>query len=142
MRLIQLVFVSSYVDDYGLDLPKFIERLVFENDALPVRGMTLFANGNIIQLLEGDDSIVNGIFQKLPNDSKQFGVFELLNSPLVNYCLSETSIGYSAHEFKLTSGQSSKISMFQLSQVEVDKRIIESPGKVLMMQFASDYGQT
>ena len=141
MQLTQLVYVSSYVNDHGLDLPNFIETFISANDQSTARGMTLFASGNIIKLLEGDLSVVNDIFNKLSNTAKQFGSIELLRNPIAQQCLSETSIGYSSPEFKPNSNLSSKIALFKLSPDEVDKRIAESLGKVLMMQFASDYGQ-
>lgn len=140
MQLTQLVYVSSYVNEYGFDLPDFIETLVLTHDELDVRGMTLFANGNIMQLLEGDHSVVTDVFGKLRHDARQVGMLELLKKPLENYCLSETSMAFRSHELALISKSTHYISMFELHPVEVGKRISTSAGKVLMMQFASDYG--
>jgi hypothetical protein len=140
MQLTQLLYVSSYSDEYGFDLPNFIETLVIANDEFDVRGMTLFANGNIMQLLEGDYPVVTDVFEKLRYDAKQIGIIELIKKPLENHCLSETSIGYSAHELGLISKSPDNISLFNLYPAEVEKRIFKSPAKVLMMHFASDYG--
>jgi hypothetical protein len=140
MQLTQLVYVSSYADEYGFDLPNLIDTPLLANKELDVKGMTLFANGNIMQLLEGDYPAVNYVFEKLRYDAKQFGIVELFNKPVANQCLYETSIGYSSHELKLISKSSGNIALFKLHPAEVEKRIAKSPGQVLMMQFASDYG--
>jgi hypothetical protein len=140
MQLTQLLYVSSYADDYGFDLPNFMETLVVVNDELDVRGMTLFANGNIMQLLEGEYPVVTDVFERLRYDAKQIGIIELLKKPLANYCLCETSIGYSSHELGLISKSPHNIALFKLHPAEVEKRIFKSPGQVLMMQFASEYG--
>jgi hypothetical protein len=140
MRLTQLLYVSSYLDEYGFDLPNFIETLVMANDELDIRGMTLFANGNIMQLLEGDYPVVTDVFEKLRYDAKQIGIFELFRKPLQTHCLSETCIGYSSHELTHISKLPHNISVFKLNPAEVKKRLSPSPVKVLMMQFASDYG--
>jgi hypothetical protein len=54
------------------DLPNFIETFILGNDQFTVRGMTLFASGNIIKLLERDLAVVIDIFNKLPDTEKQF----------------------------------------------------------------------
>jgi hypothetical protein len=140
MQLTQVLYVSSYADEHGFDLPNFMKTLVLAKDELNVRGMTLFANGNIMQLLEGNYSVVTQVFGKLQHDARNIGTLELLKKPLAHYCLAETSIGYSLDEFRLISKTPHHISIFKLHPAEVEKRISRSPGQVLMTQFASDYG--
>ena len=65
MQLMQLVYVSAYLNEYGQDLPKLLENTALANDDGGVLGMTLFSNGNIMQLLEGRSHDVEAIFQKL-----------------------------------------------------------------------------
>jgi hypothetical protein len=110
------------------------------NDELDVRAMTLFANGNIMQLLEGNYLVVNDVFEKLRYDAKQIGIVQLFNKPLTTHCLSETCIGYSSHELEHISILPPNISVFKLQQTEVKKRLTPSPAKALMMQFSFDYG--
>jgi hypothetical protein len=140
MQMTQLLYVSSYVDEYGFELPGFIKNIAVNYAARDLQGMTLFSNGNIMQLLEGRSSIVSEILHKLPHDAKQFGVIALLNRPIEAHCLSETSIGFSSHELRLIKKSPNNISVFKLQPAEVKKRLTPSPAKVLMMQFASDYG--
>lgn len=140
MQLTHLVYASTYVDEYGVDLPDFIETFVVTNVEPATRGMTLFSGGNIIQLIEGDYRLVNDVFMKLKHQGKQFEIMKLLNAPIEHHCLLETSIGFGRDGLKFMSKSPNKIALFQLHPAEVDKRVLECPSKVLMMQFAFDFG--
>lgn len=139
MQLIQLVYVSAYVNQYVLDLPKLMEKTALANDDNGVLGMTLFSNGNIMQLLEGRSQDVQSIFQKLQNHAHQWNVFETLRRPMEDLSQSETSIGFDTHSYKLISKSSSGIALFRLNANEVNQRLKDSPAKALMLQFAADH---
>ena len=136
MQLTQLVYVSSYIDEFGINLPDFIENSAICNDDLGVRGMTLFSNGNIMQLLEGGKTVVRRIFKRLPMDAYQFQVMELMQTEIPSPALIETSIGFSLHSLRLIKKPPSRIALFRLKPEEVSARIVDSPGKVLMKNFA------
>jgi hypothetical protein len=140
-QLTQLVYVSSYVDEYGVGLPDFIGKSALANQDLGVRGMTLFAHGNIIQMLEGVHKAVNAVFKELPSGTMQFQVIQMLHEPLEKACLEETSIGFNHRALVLVKSVPPNVALFKLSPKAVGKRIRESPGKLLMQQFASDYEQ-
>ena len=139
MQFIQLVYVSAYVNQYGLDLPKLVEKTALDNDDGGVLGMTLFSNGNIMQLLEGRPRDVDSIFQKLQSHAHQWNVFEMFRGPIENLSQSETSIGFDTHSYKLISKTDSEIALFKLNAIEVDQRLKESPAKAFMLQFAADH---
>jgi hypothetical protein len=42
MQMVQLSYVSSYIDEYGVDLPGVIYQNLFKTDQGSVCGMTLF----------------------------------------------------------------------------------------------------
>lgn len=136
MQLTQLVYVSSYIDEFGINLPDFIENSAICNEALGVRGMTLFANGNIMQLLEGKRTLVRNIFKKILVDGNQFQALELVQIVIPNPALSETSIGFSLHSLRLITRPPSKITLFRLNPTEVSARMASCPAKVLMENFA------
>ena len=136
MQLTQLVYVSSYIDEFGINLPDFIENSAICNDDLGVRGMTLFSNGNIMQLLEGGKTVVRRIFKRLPLDANQFQVTELMQTVVASTALTETSIGFSLHSLRLIKRPPSRITLFRLMPEEVSARITDSPGKLLMNNFA------
>ena len=139
MQLTQLVYASSYIDEYGLELPEFIENSALGNGQMGVFGMTLFSNGNIIQLLEGPRAAVRSMFSRLPLDAKQFQVSEIFQGALDAACIDETSIGFSLHSLRLITKPPSIIELFRLRLDEVRNRVRNSAGKTLMERFAIDY---
>jgi len=74
MQLIKLEYVSSYIDEYGIRLPDFIEDSALNGSAAGVKGITFFSHGNIIQLIEGERTAVGNTFRKLAHsfDCRQF----------------------------------------------------------------------
>lgn len=141
MRLTQLVYASSYIDEYGIQLPTFIENSALADSTANVTGMTLFSRGNIIQLIEGTRAGVDSSFRKLAYSPAggQFQVKLLLHCAVETSTLSETSIGFALNSLRLITRSPSKISLFRLDPQEVASRIAESEGKELMLGFAENY---
>jgi hypothetical protein len=140
MQLSQLVYVSAYFNEYGLDLTDFVQKSFLANKELSVKGMSLFSNGNIMQLLEGNDLEVGRTYQQIKESANTLGVsFEMLHKTLDAPSLTETSIGLDRYSFNLMHQPPTGISIFLIGPGEVDKRIRESPAKALMMQFAADH---
>ena len=71
-RLIYLSSARSEMSQAGLEeLLKVARR---NNIAAGVTGMLLYLEGNFIQYLEGDESAVRAIFEKIEVDSRHHGV--------------------------------------------------------------------
>jgi hypothetical protein len=138
MQLTQIVYASSYIDEYGLELPDFLENSALGTGELNVFGMTLFSHGNIIQLLEGKRTAVNQILQNFPLNAHQFGVVRLIQSPVEARCIKQTSIGFGMHSLRLIKSHPTKISLFELNPHNVRNRIEKSSGRILMENFARD----
>ncbi len=139
MHLIQLVYVSAYINEYGQELPRFMEKVALANDDCRVLGMTLFSNGNIMQLLEGRRQDVEVVYQKIQRDPRQRNFFEMLRGPIEDLSQLETSIGFHTYSFRLFPKSDSGIAFFKLEAAEVDRRLKESSAKSLMVQFAADH---
>ena len=140
MPLTQLVYVSSFIDEYGTGLPAIIHRSGLGDQADGLTGMTLFSNGNIIQLIEGRKARVQSLFAALPAFGKQFQIIALMEAPVPQACLPDTSIGLDTLSWTLLSHAPSSIALFKLGVAEVKSRLLPSPGMVLMVNFARDYG--
>jgi len=141
MQLTQLVYVSSYIDEFGIQLPDFIEDSAIADSASGVKGMTLFSNGNIIQLIEGEFTVVGNTFRKLAHslDCGQSQATLLLDCAIKAASLSETSIGFALNSLRLITRPASKISLFRLNPQEVASRLSDSQGKALMLGFAETH---
>lgn len=141
MQLTQLVYVSSYIDEYGIELSDFIEDSVLADSAADIRGMTLFCRGNIIQLIEGKRTAVVNSFRRLAHspEGRQFQVTPLIECEVKTLALSETSIGFALNSLRLITRPPSKIGLFRLNPQEVSSRIADSEGKALMLGFAKNH---
>ena len=138
MKLKQLVYVSSYVDEYGLDLPNFMESISLTYKSDDVRMMTLFSKGEIMQLLEGPDIAVQHAFEKLQRDVKQITVTVLIDKQIETRQLTKTCMGYNTSSWLLISNPPATVGLFRLNHSSVYKQIMEGPANVLMVQFARD----
>jgi hypothetical protein len=136
MAITQLVYVSSYVDEFGIRLPDLIERSALGDNAALVKGMTLFAHGDVLQLLEGESSAVSSVFTSLPMEALQFGVLKMLEDPVKQACLAHTCIGLASNSLHLQQPGDRKVEVFKLCPAEVDRRIADGTAKKILMRFA------
>jgi hypothetical protein len=136
MALTQLVYVSSYVDEFGIRLPDLIERSALGGNAALVKGMTLFAHGDILHLLDGESSAVSSVFNSLPMEALQFGVLKMLEDPVKQPCLTHICIGLASHSMHLQAQAERRVAIFHLTPAEVDRRIADGTAKKLLMRFA------
>ena len=114
MQLIQLVYVSSYVDECAILLPDFIEDSALNDSAAGVKGITLFSHGIIIQLIEVAPTALGNTFRKLAHsfDCRQFQSTLLRDCAIKTSALSETAIGFALNSLRLITRPPSKISLF------------------------------
>jgi hypothetical protein len=136
MSLVHLVYASSFIDEYGMKLPGLIEHFVTNQPRADLKLMTLFAHGDVMQLLEGNASAVSRAFRDLPIDAMQFGVTKLLSVSVKESCLQANCIGLAANSMNLITPETTNLDLFQLHPTGVDARIAECVSKKLMMGFA------
>lgn len=78
MPLIRLVYVSSAtVDLSDSELNQLLEQSVRNNAAKGVTGMLVYADGNFIQVLEGEAEVVDALFQRIELDIRHQGTIVL-----------------------------------------------------------------
>jgi hypothetical protein len=105
-----------------------------------VKGMTLFAHGDVLQLLEGESSAVGSVFHSLPMEALQFSVLKMLEDPVKQLSLTHTCIGLATNSWRLQQPGDRKFEVFQLSPAGVDQRIADGTAKNLLMRFAQRHG--
>ena len=94
MPLVQLVFMSSFIDEHGRDLVDLVGRSSLGKEGGDVKGMTLFSNGNILQLLQGEAFAVAKLFHALPLQTNQFQVISMAEGVIDAISLNRTCIGF------------------------------------------------
>jgi hypothetical protein len=139
MRLVQLVYVSSFIDEYGIRLPELMERFVEKHPATNLRLMTLFAHGDVMQLLEGGSSTVTRALRALPIDAMQFAVTPLLSEPINEPCLQANCIGLAGNSLQLITPKNSQFDLFRLHPIGVGERLAKCVASKLMVGFAETH---
>jgi len=79
----QIVYVSSASVNFSQpELLALLNQCRINNNKLNVTGMLLFKDANFIQALEGEDSVVAALFDKIALDVRHRGVIKLLTSTI------------------------------------------------------------
>lgn len=79
MELVQLVYVSSSKVDFPKEsLVELLKTCRAHNAASGITGILLYKDGNILQVLEGDRTTVEPLFEKIHMDPRHTRVLLLL----------------------------------------------------------------
>lgn len=132
------IFASSLVDEYGIALPPVIEAAYFRADAPALHGLhgiTLFANGHVMQLIEGDTEALHHAVRNLRNQCKLFGMVPVLREKIPALQAHGVAVGVSRFADEIAGQLPDEVQVFPLSAEEVCKRT--SPGKVrdMLLEF-------
>lgn len=77
--MLSLAYVSSAVCPFSdSDLVALLEQSREKNARLNITGMLLYKDGNFIQVLEGPDDAVRGLFNTICADDRHRGVLRLM----------------------------------------------------------------
>lgn len=93
--MLSLTYVSSART--LLDAPQLRALLADirpKNQALGLTGMLLYSGGNIIQVLEGPDEVVELTFTTIAADSRHRGLMVLLRDPITARAFPDWSMGF------------------------------------------------
>ncbi|MCX7110337.1 MAG: BLUF domain-containing protein [Proteobacteria bacterium] len=95
MNLIQLIYLSS-LSDIRLEheIGKILESSVRNNNENGITGMLLYANGNFLQVLEGERNAVEEAFARICADPRHYDIIVLLREPIAQRNFSQWSMGY------------------------------------------------
>ncbi len=125
----QIVYVSSASD--LLDEPslkRMLSDIRAKNAAQNITGILLYADGNIMQVLEGEQTLVEQLMQAIISDPRHKGVIVLLRQPIPQRQFAQWSMAYkdvsdepalgfsnflqtpcSEHEFQLQAGRAKSL---------------------------------
>ena len=78
-----LAYVSSAVSEFTKpQLHELLERSQASNRKVGITGLLLYRGGNFIQVIEGDESDVRELYNKVCQDARHKGIFKLLDEPI------------------------------------------------------------
>jgi hypothetical protein len=136
MGLVHLVYASSYIDEYGINLGKLTERFIQEHQSKTLKLMTLFSRGDIFQLIEGESAEVTSAFMTLPAIALQFSVTKMLSEPVDGPHLDASCLGVHQRSLHMVDPGLSGLDLFPLSPEEIGRRLKPCMAKKLMIGFA------
>jgi hypothetical protein len=93
--MLSLTYLSSATD--LLDEQQLVDLLVTirpRNLELGLSGMLLYSDGNIIQVLEGPDDVVDATFASIQDDPRHRGVLVMLREQITERAFPDWSMGF------------------------------------------------
>ncbi len=95
MALIQLIYLSSLSDmKHEGEISKILESSIRRNKENGITGMLLYANGNFLQVLEGEEEAVDETFNRISADPRHLNVIDIIREPIAARQFSQWSMGY------------------------------------------------
>ena len=95
--LIQCIYSSVASSIFSEDdLPELLAAARRANAKRHVTGMLAYINGNFLQVIEGDDDVIDGLFNKIKGDPRHKRVLLLAREPITARYFSDWSMGFEA----------------------------------------------
>lgn len=93
--MIYLLYVSSATRLLGeAELVALLQKARTNNARTGITGMLLYSNGNFIQVIEGEESVVLSLHQKIVNDPRHSNLITLLQRPLTERMFGNWTMGF------------------------------------------------
>ena len=95
--MLSLTYLSSATDLMGeQELAEILATTRPRNEERGLTGMLLYADGNIIQVLEGPDRAVDETFAAISRDPRHRGILMMLREPIDERAFPDWSMGFRA----------------------------------------------
>lgn len=90
-----IIYVSCETVSFsGEDLKKLLETSRKNNKQLNITGMLLYAEGNFIQVIEGEESAIKALYTKIKMDERHKAFSILLQGNIEKRSFAEWSMGF------------------------------------------------
>lgn len=95
MGLIQLIYVSKSIGDTDfVALKRILESADRHNVAQQVTGMLLYTHGSFMQVLEGEEPVIDETMARIKLDPRHTDITVLVRSPIDERCFERWSMGF------------------------------------------------
>ncbi len=64
------------------ELERLLSKIVTRNNQLDINGLLMLRNNHFFQIMEGQETIIDDIFEKIKADGRHHGMIMLLNQPI------------------------------------------------------------
>lgn len=90
----QIIYISRLADPDEALVKNILEAALRHNPRNDVSGMMLYAEGDVIQVLEGPRDKVTALFEKIKRDPRHGNVFVVLDEAVRSRHFPDWSMGY------------------------------------------------
>jgi hypothetical protein len=135
MAYARWVFKGSLVDEYGLALPPVVQAAYGSGFAEGLNGITLFANGHVMQMLEGESSALQSAICNVRDISKLFGMVPLLQETIDAPASTGVAVGLNRFVETIAEHLPSNVHVFPLTAQEIHKRTVPGAARELLLGF-------
>lgn len=95
MSLIHLIYVSSATHNFSqTELLALLDVSRRNNAPADITGLLLYRDGNFMQVLEGEESVVTDTHARISKDQRHNGLITLLKQPISQRGFGEWSMGF------------------------------------------------
>lgn len=95
MPLIRLIYVSNSAEMLApQELKNILQVAQHNNEHLNITGMLLYASGNFIQILEGEETQVRELYAKIAKDRRHNNIIMLDDSPIKRRTFPRWTMGF------------------------------------------------
>jgi hypothetical protein len=136
IALFQLIYMSSLAKDEPSLLPSIVDVSVRRNKLRSITGMLLYADGSILQVLEGEKEVVHEAFQIIELDERHSGIFVLIEQEIAARQFASWSMGFKQLSKLDLAKFPAAVPMFKARQDEISLRSRAGEALTLLQSFA------
>lgn len=94
MSLVQLIYVSDLVNKDETQIPAILASSVRHNEEDDITGMLLYAQGNFLQVLEGEPELVRRTYDRICQDVRHRNTVLLTEEAVTERHFADWRMGY------------------------------------------------
>lgn len=93
--MISVVYISSATNLFSdRDLLDLLAKAREKNSSLDITGMLLYKDGNFMQVLEGPEDKVRGLYSTIQADPRHLGILKLLEHPITDRAFPDWAMAF------------------------------------------------
>lgn len=89
-----IVYFSQAIEPFEPQIKTILEHSRRNNAELGITGVFLYVRGSIIQVLEGEQQVVEALFQRIEADPRHQQVERILTRPITQRLFAKWNMGY------------------------------------------------
>ena len=98
-KLTHIIYASTAIEKFTpSDLKTILQVARRNNSQQSVTGMLLYASGSFLQILEGDEATLIGLFATISSDSRHRNLTKIIQEPIAQRAFGDWTMGFAEIE--------------------------------------------